>query len=177
MHRASIKRGTPLAVTDAGVSIQTGRHNAARTNGGRMVTQPTAEFWAGGSNPGQPMSSAVRLSNRRPKSSRFGCITIQPLLAVTEIFHGAVVKEEGRFGNCISGLACRSRDGGCLMHTHTGFPREPTRHPLIPPMSRPVHVAIDLGAVLLFIVWNLRRLTGLSAWALYTLSRRCVIGL
>ena len=39
---------------------------------------------------------AVRFLNRRPKSSWFGCITIQPLLAVTKIFHGAVVKEEGQ---------------------------------------------------------------------------------
>ena len=40
--------------------------------------------------------STARVLDRRPKSSLFGCSTIQPLLAVTEIFHGAVVKEEGQ---------------------------------------------------------------------------------
>ena len=60
-----------------------------------MVTQSTADSWDGGSNPGQQVSPAGRASNRRPESSRPGCITIQPLLAVIEIFHGAVVKEEG----------------------------------------------------------------------------------
>ena len=51
-------------------------------------------FWVGGLNHGRPMLLAFRIG--RPKRSRFGCIAIQPLLAVTGIFHGALVKEEGQ---------------------------------------------------------------------------------
>ena len=75
---------------------RSGETEADGTNGGRMVTQTTADFQVGRfqSRPANIIGRPVL--SRRPMRSWFGCITIQPLLAATEILHRAVVKEEGQ---------------------------------------------------------------------------------
>ena len=66
-----------------------GRQSVVRTKPGRMVTQLTAGFYAGGSNPGRPTvvggaAAMVGVPVLQPptKKSQVGFITICPLLAL-----------------------------------------------------------------------------------------------
>ena len=70
-----------------------GRYIVVTANPGQMVTQPTAEFEGGGSNPIQTTvvgGTAAMFARQGPepptKKSEEGCITIRPLLALRTAF-------------------------------------------------------------------------------------------
>ena len=80
------------------------------TNAGRMVMQPTAKCYVGGSNPGRSTvvgGAAAMFArpgfNPSTKKSAVSCITIRPLLAVSQMFSPLLgaASATGKNPNCV----------------------------------------------------------------------------
>ena len=89
-----------------------GRHIAVTPNAGRMVTQPTTKFLVGGSNPGRSIvagggGAILAQPGFEPPTitTLVNCITIRPLLAVSQLFSqllGAATATDKKPKLCVS---------------------------------------------------------------------------